>query len=188
MNFVLWIIFGAIAGWIMSIIMERNAQMDTLANIVVGIVGALFGGFIMNAFGAQGVTGFNLTSLIVAILGAVVLLFLVGLVRQPDKPKSYSPAYTQVGQGAHVTPQDDVKRVKIVSDFEPYDVKVRLVVGSGVGADYEYEIKVKVVAESDPNYDWKIRVAERNDFRYEKRVKVVNPEDIPMKYGGRWYG
>jgi uncharacterized membrane protein YeaQ/YmgE (transglycosylase-associated protein family) len=82
MNFILWIIFGAIAGWIASIIMGRNAQMGALANIVVGIVGALIGGFIMNAFGAQGVSGFNLTSLIVAILGAVVLLFLVGLVRR----------------------------------------------------------------------------------------------------------
>ena len=82
MNIILWIIFGAIAGWIGSIIMGRNAQMGALANIVVGIVGALIGGFIMNAFGAQGVTGFNLTSLIVAILGAVVLLFLVGLVRR----------------------------------------------------------------------------------------------------------
>jgi uncharacterized membrane protein YeaQ/YmgE (transglycosylase-associated protein family) len=82
MNIILWIIFGAIAGWIASIIMGRNAQMGALANIVVGIVGALIGGFLMNAFGAQGVTGFNLTSLIVAILGAVVLLFLVGLVRR----------------------------------------------------------------------------------------------------------
>ena len=44
--------------------------------------GCLIGGFIMNAFGAQGVSGFNLTSLIVAILGAIVLLFLVGLVRR----------------------------------------------------------------------------------------------------------
>jgi uncharacterized membrane protein YeaQ/YmgE (transglycosylase-associated protein family) len=33
-------------------------------------------------FGAQGVTGFNLTSILVAIGGAVVLLFLVGLVRR----------------------------------------------------------------------------------------------------------
>jgi uncharacterized membrane protein YeaQ/YmgE (transglycosylase-associated protein family) len=56
--------------------------MGALANIVVGVVGALIGGFIMNAFGAQGVTGFNLTSLIVAIRGAIVLLFLVGLVRR----------------------------------------------------------------------------------------------------------
>ena len=54
----------------------------SLANIVVGIVGALIGGFIMNSFGAAGVTGFNITSLIVAILGAVVLLFVVGLVRR----------------------------------------------------------------------------------------------------------
>ena len=83
MNFILWIIFGALAGWIASMVMGRNAQMGALANIVVGIVGALIGGFLMsNVFGAPGVTGFNLTSLIVAILGAIVLLFLVGLVRR----------------------------------------------------------------------------------------------------------
>ena len=82
MNFVVWIIFGALAGWIASMIMGANARMGALANIVVGIVGALIGGFIMNAFGAQGVTGFNITSLIVAVLGAVVLLFLAGLVRR----------------------------------------------------------------------------------------------------------
>jgi uncharacterized membrane protein YeaQ/YmgE (transglycosylase-associated protein family) len=63
-------------------IMGRNAQMGALANIVVGIVGAIIGGWIMSAFGGPGVTGFNITSLIVAILGAVVLLFLVGLVRR----------------------------------------------------------------------------------------------------------
>jgi uncharacterized membrane protein YeaQ/YmgE (transglycosylase-associated protein family) len=62
--------------------MGRNAQMGALANIVVGIVGAIIGGWLMTAFGGQGVTGFNLVSLIVAILGAVVLLFLVGLVRR----------------------------------------------------------------------------------------------------------
>ena len=82
MNIILWIIFGTLAGWIASMIMGANAQMGALANIVVGIVGALIGGFVMNAFGAQGVTGFNLTSLIVSVLGAVVLLFLVGLVRR----------------------------------------------------------------------------------------------------------
>jgi uncharacterized membrane protein YeaQ/YmgE (transglycosylase-associated protein family) len=63
-------------------VMGRNAQMGALANIVVGIVGALIGGFLMNAFGAGGVSGFNLYSLIVAILGAVVLLFIIGLFRR----------------------------------------------------------------------------------------------------------
>jgi uncharacterized membrane protein YeaQ/YmgE (transglycosylase-associated protein family) len=82
MNWIVWIIFGALAGWIASMIMGANARMGALANIVVGIVGAIIGGLIMNAFGAQGVTGFNLPSMIVAILGAVVLLFLAGLVRR----------------------------------------------------------------------------------------------------------
>ena len=83
MNFIVWIIFGALAGWIASMIMGKNAQMGALANIVVGILGALIGGFLMtNVFGAQGVTGFNLTSLLVAVAGAVVLLFLVGMVRR----------------------------------------------------------------------------------------------------------
>ena len=83
MNIIAWIIFGALAGWIASMIMGANARMGALANIVVGIVGAIIGGFLMtNVFGAQGVTGFNLMSLLVAIGGAVVLLFLVGLVRR----------------------------------------------------------------------------------------------------------
>lgn len=82
MNWILWIVFGALAGWIASMIMGRNAQMGALANIVVGIVGAILGGWIMSAVGGQGVTGFNLVSLIVAILGAVVLLFVVGLFRR----------------------------------------------------------------------------------------------------------
>ncbi|HVF25493.1 MAG TPA: GlsB/YeaQ/YmgE family stress response membrane protein [Anaerolineales bacterium] len=83
MNFILWIVFGAIAGWIASMIMGKDAQMGALANIVVGIVGAVIGGFLMtNVFGAQGVTGFNLMSMIVAIIGAVVLLFLASLVRR----------------------------------------------------------------------------------------------------------
>ena len=83
MNIIVWIIFGALAGWIASMIMGANRQMGALANIVVGIVGAIIGGFLMtNVFGAPGVTGFNLPSLLVAIVGAVILLFLVGLFRR----------------------------------------------------------------------------------------------------------
>ena len=44
MNWLVWIIFGALAGWIASMIMGKNAQMGALANIVVGIVGAVIGG------------------------------------------------------------------------------------------------------------------------------------------------
>jgi uncharacterized membrane protein YeaQ/YmgE (transglycosylase-associated protein family) len=81
-DILIWVLLGALAGWIASMIMGRNAQMGALANILVGIVGALIGGFLMNAFGAPGVTGFNIYSILVAIGGAVVLLFLVGAVRR----------------------------------------------------------------------------------------------------------
>jgi uncharacterized membrane protein YeaQ/YmgE (transglycosylase-associated protein family) len=79
MNILVWIIFGAIAGWIASIVMGRNKQMGAIANIVVGIIGAFLGGYIMQFFGAEGVTGFNLQSFFVAVVGAIVLLFIVGL-------------------------------------------------------------------------------------------------------------
>ncbi|WP_420643283.1 GlsB/YeaQ/YmgE family stress response membrane protein [Candidatus Leptofilum sp.] len=81
-NIVAWLIFGAIAGWIASKIMNRDNQMGALGNIVVGIVGAFIGGFVMNTIGGSNVTGFNLYSLLVAILGAVILLFLIGVLRK----------------------------------------------------------------------------------------------------------
>lgn len=90
-NIILWIVLGALAGWIASMIMGRDAQMGPLANIIVGIVGALIGGFIMNFFGQSGATGFNLWSLIVATLGAIVLLFLLGLVRRASFQSSSLP-------------------------------------------------------------------------------------------------
>jgi len=81
-SIVLWIVLGALAGWIASIIMGKNAQMGAIANIVVGIVGALIGGFVMSLFGQSDVTGFNLYSLLVAILGAVILLAIVGFIQR----------------------------------------------------------------------------------------------------------
>jgi uncharacterized membrane protein YeaQ/YmgE (transglycosylase-associated protein family) len=47
-NLIIWILFGALAGWIASMIMGRDAQMGALANIIVGIIGAVVGGFLMN--------------------------------------------------------------------------------------------------------------------------------------------
>lgn len=82
MEILIWIVFGALAGWIASMIMKTNGQQGLLLDIVVGIVGAMLGGWIMNMFGQQGVEGFNLYSFLVAILGAVVLLALVKLVRR----------------------------------------------------------------------------------------------------------
>lgn len=76
MNFIAWIVFGAIAGWLASIIMKTDNQQGLLMDVILGIIGAFVGGFIMNFFGSAGVTGFNLYSFIVAIIGAVVLIWL----------------------------------------------------------------------------------------------------------------
>ncbi len=76
MSILLWIIFGALVGWIASIIMGRNEKQGAIGNIIVGVIGAFLGGFIMNFFEQPGVTGFNFYSTFVAILGAVVLLWI----------------------------------------------------------------------------------------------------------------
>ena len=81
-NIIFWILFGALAGWLASIVMGTNAQMGAGANIVVGIVGAVIGGFLMSSVGGAGVSGFNLYSVLVAVGGAIVLIFLVGLFRR----------------------------------------------------------------------------------------------------------
>jgi uncharacterized membrane protein YeaQ/YmgE (transglycosylase-associated protein family) len=76
-----WIIFGALAGWIASIITGRNSQQGCLMNIIVGIVGAFLGGWGYQLFtGRPLVVGWNWTAFIVAVLGAVVLLALINLV------------------------------------------------------------------------------------------------------------
>jgi uncharacterized membrane protein YeaQ/YmgE (transglycosylase-associated protein family) len=80
MGILLWIIFGAIAGWLASMI--TNSNNGLVLDIVIGIVGAVVGGWIMSMLGSTGVSGFNLYSLLVAILGAVVLLVVVKAIRR----------------------------------------------------------------------------------------------------------
>ena len=82
MGLLSWIILGALAGWIGSMITGNNARMGAAGNIVVGILGAVVGGFIVNLLGGHGVTGFNLWSVLVSVFGSVVLLTLINLVRK----------------------------------------------------------------------------------------------------------
>lgn len=76
MGILSWIIVGGLSGWIASMIMKRNGSMGALANIIVGIVGALIGGFVMGLFGFGGVSGFNIWSVLVSVLGSVILLWI----------------------------------------------------------------------------------------------------------------
>lgn len=80
MGIILWIILGGLAGWIASMLMKTDREQGTIADIVIGIIGAVIGGFVMGLFGQSGVTGFNLYSLVVAIIGAVVLIWIGRLI------------------------------------------------------------------------------------------------------------
>lgn len=82
MGIILWIIFGALVGWIASLIMGTDARQGALANIGIGIVGALIGGFIMSFLGKSGVTGFNLYSFLVSLVGAIVLILIIRALRR----------------------------------------------------------------------------------------------------------
>lgn len=73
MGLLAWIIFGALAGWVASLITGR--RQGCCLNIIVGVVGAFVGGIIVQLATGRGVSmGFNLPSFAVAVLGAVVLL------------------------------------------------------------------------------------------------------------------
>ena len=85
-NIIMWIIFGALAGWIASMIMKTNGEQGAIANIVVGILGAFIGGFVVRMMTDTDVTGFNLTSLVVAIVGAVILLAIYKTFRGSNTP------------------------------------------------------------------------------------------------------
>jgi uncharacterized membrane protein YeaQ/YmgE (transglycosylase-associated protein family) len=70
-----WIFFGAITGWLGSLIVNSRGQ-GCFLNIALGLVGAMVGGFIFSAIGGSSITGFNVYSMLVAIVGAIVVLFL----------------------------------------------------------------------------------------------------------------
>ena len=76
MSIIVWVVFGALAGWIASIISGTDKSQGALANIIVGILGSFLGGFLTSLVGRDGVNGFNLYSALVAIIGSIILLTL----------------------------------------------------------------------------------------------------------------
>lgn len=82
MNVIVWIIFGALVGWITSMVMGTSNRQGIFGDILLGILGALVGGFIMNLFNQPGVTGFNIYSFIVAMVGAIILVAIGKLIRR----------------------------------------------------------------------------------------------------------
>ncbi|MBI1424890.1 MAG: GlsB/YeaQ/YmgE family stress response membrane protein [Gammaproteobacteria bacterium] len=73
------LIIGALAGWLAGLLMKGRG-FGIIGNIVVGIIGAVIGSFL---FGLLGVTaGGFIGSVVTATVGALVLLFVVNLIKK----------------------------------------------------------------------------------------------------------
>lgn len=81
MGLLLTLILGGLAGWIASMIMNRDAQQGVLLNIVVGIVGAFLANLLLAPlFGVEAELGsLTLAGFLMSVAGAVVLLAIVNL-------------------------------------------------------------------------------------------------------------
>jgi uncharacterized membrane protein YeaQ/YmgE (transglycosylase-associated protein family) len=83
-NFLIWIIAGALVGWAASVIMKTNKQQGLIADIVVGIVGAFVGGYFLSPlFNISTINegNFSIPALLVSLGGAVILLAISKLFR-----------------------------------------------------------------------------------------------------------
>ena len=82
MNILAWIVIGGIAGLLASLLV-RGTGLGIIGDIIVGVIGAVVGSFLLTLVlpGTFSFTGFNWGSLIISFIGAVILLFIVRLVR-----------------------------------------------------------------------------------------------------------
>lgn len=84
MGWIIALIVGGVAGWLASMVMNRDASMGIIWNIIVGCIGSLVGNALAGPlFGIETtVQAFSLAGLIVAFVGAVILLAIVNLVQR----------------------------------------------------------------------------------------------------------
>lgn len=83
-NFIVWIIVGALIGWVASIIMKTNSRQGLIADIIVGIVGAFLAGIFLSPLfniGTINEGDFSIPALLVSLGGAIILLAISKLFR-----------------------------------------------------------------------------------------------------------
>lgn len=83
MNILIYLIAGAIVGYVASRIMRTNSQQGLILDIVVGIIGAFLAGYFISPLLGIGTINDAITipTLLVTLLGSVILLAIVKLFR-----------------------------------------------------------------------------------------------------------
>lgn len=86
MGIILTLLFGALAGWLASLVMNRDHQQKWLLNIVVGIVGAFLGNLLLEpVFGIPAsLDVFSVPSFLVSVGGAVILLAILNFAQRGE--------------------------------------------------------------------------------------------------------
>jgi uncharacterized membrane protein YeaQ/YmgE (transglycosylase-associated protein family) len=79
MSLIAFLLIGLVAGWLAGLIM-KGGGFGLIGNLVVGVIGAFVGGFVFSLLGVS--AGGLLGAIVTATVGAVVLLFIVGLVKR----------------------------------------------------------------------------------------------------------
>jgi uncharacterized membrane protein YeaQ/YmgE (transglycosylase-associated protein family) len=84
MNLLIYLIFGAIVGYVASRIMRTSSQQDVIMDIVVGVLGAFLAGFFISPLVGVGTINDAITipTLLVTLLGSVILLWIYKQVRR----------------------------------------------------------------------------------------------------------
>jgi uncharacterized membrane protein YeaQ/YmgE (transglycosylase-associated protein family) len=72
MHFLIWLISGAVIGWLASIVMKSKSSL--LRNIIVGIVGSSLGGWLA---GLIGIRGTGIGGILISVGGACLLIWIV---------------------------------------------------------------------------------------------------------------
>jgi uncharacterized membrane protein YeaQ/YmgE (transglycosylase-associated protein family) len=83
-NLIIYLIAGAIVGYLASRIMRTNSQQGLILDIVVGVIGAFIAGwFLTPIFGVGTINdAITLETMLVTLGGAIILLFVVNLFRR----------------------------------------------------------------------------------------------------------
>ena len=84
MNLLIYLIFGAIVGYVASRIMHTDSQQGLIEDVVVGVVGAFLAGYFITPLLGVGTINdaITLPTLLVTLLGSIVLLWIYKQVRR----------------------------------------------------------------------------------------------------------